>query len=393
MSPFAPRKEATFAERKATVYLAAALLCLCGCTSFSGLCTPRIQGRPRILGAKAEVAPQWIDAADPRVRSTPADLSRWWCVFNDPVLNDLIYHAYAQNITLKEAGAGYCKPAPRWPSPRESFSRKRKRLQEAMAARISAPPGFPPFPKFNDDWNFGFNLAWELDFWGRFRRACSVAGPVGRLGGELRRGAGHTDGRRCDKLCADAADAGANRAAKQNVKLQQDVLKSSSRGSTPAGPRSGRRPGRDHALSDHGHDPGFRDHRCGKARTRSARCWAFRPPICSRNWASCRFPRRRRRPWWESRQTCSNDGPTFRRAERAAAAQSEQIGIAETDWYPHISILGTFGYSTTGQGLSQLFTPANQFGSVGPSFQWNILEYGRIANNVRLQDATFQAPC
>jgi outer membrane protein TolC len=37
-----------------------------------------------------------------------------------------------------------------------------------------------------------------------------------------------------------------------------------------------------------------------------------------------------------------------------------------------------------------LFTPANQIGSVGPSFQWNILNYGRIANNVRLQDARFQ---
>ena len=29
-------------------------------------------------------------------------------------------------------------------------------------------------------------------------------------------------------------------------------------------------------------------------------------------------------------------------------------------------------------------------GSVGPSFTWNILNYGRIANNVRLQDAKFQ---
>ena len=73
-----------------------------------------------------------------------------------------------------------------------------------------------------------------------------------------------------------------------------------------------------------------------------------------------------------------------------AAARSEQIGIAQSDWYPHISILGTLGYSATSQSLSQLFTPANQFGAVGPSFQWNVLQYGRIANNVRLQDAKFQ---
>ena len=42
------------------------------------------------------------------------------------------------------------------------------------------------------------------------------------------------------------------------------------------------------------------------------------------------------------------------------------------------------------QNGSQLFTPAAFDGSVGPSFQWNILNYGRLSNNVRLQDAKFQ---
>ena len=35
---------------------------------------------------------------------------------------------------------------------------------------MSFDPFFPPLPKFFNTWNFGFNLAWELDFWGRFRR-------------------------------------------------------------------------------------------------------------------------------------------------------------------------------------------------------------------------------
>ena len=80
--------------------------------------------------------------------------------------------------------------------------------------------------------------------------------------------------------------------------------------------------------------------------------------------------------------------PDIRSAERAAAAQAQQIGIAQADLYPHISITGTLGYSA--QNASQLFTPAAFNGSVGPSFQWNILNYGRLANNVRLQDAKFQ---
>ena len=80
--------------------------------------------------------------------------------------------------------------------------------------------------------------------------------------------------------------------------------------------------------------------------------------------------------------------PDIRSAERAAAAQAQQIGIAQADLYPHISITGTLGYSA--QNASQLFTYPAFNGSVGPSFQWNILNYGRIANNVRLQDAKFQ---
>src|SRR5262249_17511761 len=35
-------------------------------------------------------------------------------------------------------------------------------------------------------------------------------------------------------------------------------------------------------------------------------------------------------------------------------------------------------------------TPASMFGVIGPSFRWDILNYGRILNNVRVQDARFQ---
>ena len=37
--------------------------------------------------------------------------------------------------------------------------------------------------------------------------------------------------------------------------------------------------------------------------------------------------------------------PEVRRAERQAAAQTAQIGIAEADFYPAVSINGTLGYS------------------------------------------------
>src|SRR5262249_35737380 len=52
----------------------------------------------------AAVAPDWIDASDKRLRRGEDDLSKWWTVFHDPVLDSLICAAYKQNLTLREAG-------------------------------------------------------------------------------------------------------------------------------------------------------------------------------------------------------------------------------------------------------------------------------------------------
>jgi outer membrane protein TolC len=80
--------------------------------------------------------------------------------------------------------------------------------------------------------------------------------------------------------------------------------------------------------------------------------------------------------------------PDVRRAERLAAAQCALIGVAESDFYPAISINGTLGYSA--QQFPDLFRSSALNGNVGPSFQWNLLNYGRILNNVQLHDARFQ---
>src|SRR5262249_39088655 len=79
--------------------------------------------------------------------------------------------------------------------------------------------------------------------------------------------------------------------------------------------------------------------------------------------------------------------PHVRKAERQAAAQSAQIGFAEADFYPHLALSGSFGYSA--QHFSQLFRPAAFRGTFGPAFTWEILNYGRILNNMRSQDAQF----
>src|SRR5262249_46363892 len=80
--------------------------------------------------------------------------------------------------------------------------------------------------------------------------------------------------------------------------------------------------------------------------------------------------------------------PDVRRAESEAAAQSAQIGVAEADFYPAIALNGTIGYSA--QHFNELWGPSAFTGAFGPSFRWNILNYGRILNNVRLEKSKFE---
>jgi outer membrane protein TolC len=78
-----------------------------------------------------------------------------------------------------------------------------------------------------------------------------------------------------------------------------------------------------------------------------------------------------------------------RKLEREAAAECARIGIAVADLLPHIYINGSFGYNA--QNNLAMFTPPSFYGSTGPGFSWNILNYGRLINQVKLQDAKFQA--
>jgi outer membrane protein TolC len=81
--------------------------------------------------------------------------------------------------------------------------------------------------------------------------------------------------------------------------------------------------------------------------------------------------------------------PDVRRAERTLAAQSARIGIAEAEFYPHIGLDGTIGVSA--EDFDDLFDGSRSMvGDIGPFFQWNVLNYGRIASNVGIQNARFE---
>jgi outer membrane protein TolC len=65
-----------------------------------------------------------------------------------------------------------------------------------------------------------------------------------------------------------------------------------------------------------------------------------------------------------------------------------QIGVVEADFYPTIFINGTIGWDA--ENFSQAFSTRSFLGLLTPGFRWNILNYGRILNNVRLQESRLE---
>jgi NodT family efflux transporter outer membrane factor (OMF) lipoprotein len=85
--------------------------------------------------------------------------------------------------------------------------------------------------------------------------------------------------------------------------------------------------------------------------------------------------------------------PDVRSAELQAVAQSAQIGVARADLFPAFTLAGSLVFLSTDLGkfrLSDMFRWGSRSVEVGPSVTWNILNYGQITNNVRVQDAAFQ---
>jgi NodT family efflux transporter outer membrane factor (OMF) lipoprotein len=85
--------------------------------------------------------------------------------------------------------------------------------------------------------------------------------------------------------------------------------------------------------------------------------------------------------------------PDVRLAGLQAAMQSPKIGVAFANLLPSFSLTGTFGSSANTLGrsaLNDIFMWQSQAVQAGGSFLVPILNYGRIINSVRIEDAQFE---
>jgi outer membrane protein TolC len=80
-------------------------------------------------------------------------------------------------------------------------------------------------------------------------------------------------------------------------------------------------------------------------------------------------------------------------------SQNALVGVAKADLYPSFSLSGSLGLSAAGNtnstrtgdsGFGELFRAESLVYSIGPSFVWPFLNYDRIENNIRIEDARLQ---
>jgi NodT family efflux transporter outer membrane factor (OMF) lipoprotein len=361
----------------------------------------------------APVAEGWIGGNDPDIQNR--HLQDWWMIFQDPALNSLIDSAYGQNLTLRIVGTRVLEARAQqaiavgsiFPQTQQAtgqysrvgLSHTTENNPAAIGAEVSALglsiPSSPLLGNFFSDWTAGFNMSWELDFWGRYRRSIESANA------NLDSSVENFDNALVTLLADVATNYVQYRVAQQRIKIARDNIRSQEKlvGVADKQQKVGTVTSVD-----------VEQLRTLLEQTRST-IPALQITLGQANDTLCillgipprdlepdlgpgpelDIPPMPNTPAWVAAGIPADllrRRPDIRSAERQVAAQSAQIGVAEADLYPTIFINGTLGYEAA--DISKLFQSRSFMGTITPNFKWNILNYGRIANNVRLQQARTQ---
>ena len=140
----------------------------------------RVQGRPELLSSYGQCRRILDRGERPPLARCGACNACWWTAFGDPTLNQLVAQASEQNLTLKTAGLRILEArAERGIAEGNLFPQQQEATAQYSRNAMSAnayPFNIIPLPTYSyDNWSAGFDAAWELDFWGRFRRAVEAA--------------------------------------------------------------------------------------------------------------------------------------------------------------------------------------------------------------------------
>jgi NodT family efflux transporter outer membrane factor (OMF) lipoprotein len=379
--------------------LALAFCTLSGCvTSFREYIDNRYKVGPNYCPPVAPITDHWIDfkdGPDPADSDVPWD---WWRVFNDPKLDELILLAHSQNLTLREAGfrihesralqaVAVGNLLPQQQVGYGGYSRQMLSLGTGVQAGGGA--GFPGISRYFSLWNLGTQFAWEVDFWGRYRR--SIESADAQLDASIEN---YDDV--LTILISDVAKAYVDiRTLEQRI-LYAEANRQAQTGSfTLAKDRleggAGTKLDVAQAVTNLGQTeatiPNLRQ-QLRQAENRLCVLLGIPPQDIRQLVEGPKgIPQTPPEIVLGVPADLLRRRPDVRRAEREIAAQSARIGVAESDLYPAFTINGNVFVRAT--QFPDLFHSQSVGGNIGPSFNWNILNYGRIRNAVVAEEARF----
>ena len=335
----------------------------------------------------------WGQGDQPGVALAPANLTAWWRGFHDPVLDRLMDRAIANNLDLKVALANVREAralrgiAAADEVPTIDASGTYARLRDTENVR-PLPPGFDPGHHF---FQVGLDASWEIDLWGRIRRAVEAADATLDAAEDNRR----------DVLVIVLAEVARNlvavRTAQQRLIIAQNNIQSQrevvdltrARFDAGLGTEVDVAQARTVLATTEAQVPALevaRDqpiHRLavlvGEApatvleELRRVDRIPGAPPSVPIGLPSDLLRRR----------------PDVRRAERELAAATARIGVATADLFPRVSLTGTLGVAAI--DAAKTFTGGSRFSSIGPEVVWPIFAGGRIRAGIRVQEAHQEA--
>ena len=390
-----PEKKCAGFFRRFVYSLIAAIFLTTGCTMVG----------PDFVKPEAPVKKEWLEARDPEIKTEASDYKNWWAVFNDPVLNNLVETAYQQNLPLQISGLRILQARAQLGV---VVGNLYPQLQQGRGgADYSSISENAPNSLNSDDsfwqYNAGFDAAWELDIWGKFRRA--VESGVANLETSI---ANYDDV--LVSLTAEVARAYVLfrtfeerlEIARQNVTIQErslqiaeirfkagavtelDVVQAKSllRNTEASIPRfdAAIRQTKNALAILMGKLPGEID-----GMISGNKLIPKAPPEVVVD-IPAELMRRR---------------PDIQLAEYQIATQTPLIGVSRAELFPAFQLFGSIGLASSnskntiaggrnGSSFSDLFDSDSLEFFGGPSFTWNLFNYGRIKNRVRTEDALLQ---
>lgn len=350
---------------------------------------------PNYKEPRTQVAAHW-----PKKNSTVKETSfqnfEWWKEFHDPVLTSLINQGYQDNLSLQIAGVRILQArAQLAQSVGELYPQQQALAGNYTYNRLGGSSLQGLLPQSFDTALTSFSANWEIDFWGKYRRAIQANDATFLASVAAYDNALVT-------LTADVAGSYIKirtieaqiKVTKANIQVQAIGLKIA-KSRFNAGQTS---------LVD-----------VEQAQTELSETQSKLPSLMSNlqsqkdalavllgtvpNGADGLLQKNHgipRAPMTVAvgipKETLARR-PDIYQARQEAIAQGAAVGATKANLYPALSLAGTFSFTSNNIGnnsITDIFHWPNRAITAGPNFTWPILNYGQITNAVRVQDAAFQ---